>query len=85
MLVMCTMACWGASHPDRQGGARPPPPSEVQEAGEMVDAVAGAMAHVGVAPHGRAAMFGANSPELMIALQAGNRGTQCQPAVHAWV
>ncbi|EFN58840.1 hypothetical protein CHLNCDRAFT_29855 [Chlorella variabilis] len=41
----------------------------------MVDAVAGAMAHVGVAPHGRAAMFGANSPELMIALQAGNRGT----------
>lgn len=39
----------------------------------MVTDVAGAMAHVGMQPHGRASVFGANSPEWMIAMQVPPR------------
>ncbi|KAL4435216.1 hypothetical protein ABPG77_001898 [Micractinium sp. CCAP 211/92] len=52
----------------------------MQEAGRMVADVAGAMLHVGIEPRGRASVFGANSPEWMIAMQACNRNTiSCVP------
>lgn len=41
----------------------------------MVADVAGAMLHVGMEPRGRASVFGANSPEWMIAMQV-NFGLQ---------
>jgi acyl-CoA synthetase (AMP-forming)/AMP-acid ligase II len=39
------------------------------ETGAKVDAIAGAFAHVGLQPKGRVGIFGANSPEWMIAMQ----------------
>eukprot|EP00887_Chlorella_sp_A99_P003454 scaffold7.g3454.t1 len=51
-----------------------------QEAGELVDDVASAMVRVGLLPHGRASVYGANSPEWMVAMQACNRQTvYCVP------
>ena len=43
--------------------------------------VAGAMVHVGMEPHGRASVFGANSPEWMIAMQVSLPGFQPRPDV----
>ena len=39
------------------------------ETGAKVDAIAGAYARVGLQPKGRVGIFGANSPEWMIAMQ----------------
>lgn len=39
------------------------------ETGAKVDAIAGAFARVGLQPKGRVGIFGANSPEWMIAMQ----------------
>lgn len=45
-----------------------------------MDAVASAMAHVGLGRHCRASVFGANCPEWMVAMQACNRNTTyCVP------
>ncbi|KAL3163225.1 hypothetical protein ABBQ32_009626 [Trebouxia sp. C0010 RCD-2024] len=50
------------------------------EAGTQVRNIGSAMQAVGVKPHHRAGVFGANSPEWMIALQACNRqSTYCVP------
>lgn len=43
-----------------------------KETMEEVDAIGSAMAAVGMQPHGRCGVYGANSPEWMIALQVGN-------------
>jgi long-subunit acyl-CoA synthetase (AMP-forming) len=44
-----------------------------KEAAEQVDAIGSAMAAVGVAPHGRCGVYGANSPQWMITMQVGVR------------
>lgn len=41
------------------------------EAGQQAADIAGAMAHVGIAPHDRASVFGANCPEWMLVMQVG--------------
>lgn len=45
-----------------------------QEAGELAADVGSAMVHVGLAPHARAAVYGANSPEWMLTMQVGVAG-----------
>ncbi|GAB4822406.1 hypothetical protein N2152v2_009452 [Parachlorella kessleri] len=51
-----------------------------EQTGEQVDAIGSAMAAVGVGPHGRCGIYGANSPQWMIAMQACNRQTvYCVP------
>ena len=51
-----------------------------QETAERAAAIASAMAAVGVSPHGRAGVYGANCPEWMLAMQACNRMTiYCVP------
>lgn len=42
-----------------------------KEAGEQADAIGSAMVAAGVEPHGRCGIYGANSPEWMIAMQVG--------------
>ncbi|KAL4436674.1 hypothetical protein ABPG75_003813 [Micractinium tetrahymenae] len=60
--------------------ASPGRASALQEAGRIVGDVASAMVHVGLEPHSRASVFGANSPEWMITMQACNRNTvYCVP------
>lgn len=44
-----------------------------KETEEMVAAVGSALADVGLEPHGRVGVYGANCPEWMIAMQACNR------------
>ena len=44
------------------------------EVGEAVAEVGAAMAHCGVAPQGRAGVYGANSPEWMMAMQVRGAG-----------
>lgn len=51
-----------------------------QETAEHAAAIASAMASVGVGPHARAGVYGANCPEWMISMQACNRMTiYCVP------
>ncbi|KAH7620805.1 putative Long chain acyl-CoA synthetase 4 [Nannochloris sp. 'desiccata'] len=51
-----------------------------QETAERAAAIASAMASVGVGPHDRAGVYGANCPEWMISMQACNRMTiYCVP------
>lgn len=51
-----------------------------QETSERAAAISSAMASVGVGPHGRAGVYGANCPEWMISMQACNRMTiYCVP------
>lgn len=45
-----------------------------KQAGEQVDAIGSALAKVGIAPHSRCGIFGANSPQWMIAMQVGEGG-----------
>ncbi|GAB4818842.1 hypothetical protein N2152v2_005888 [Parachlorella kessleri] len=50
------------------------------EAGETAAALGSAMVHVGLQPHARCSVFGANSPEWMLTMQACNRQTiYCVP------
>jgi long-chain acyl-CoA synthetase len=44
-----------------------------KEAGEKIAAIGSAMAHVGLDAHGRVGVYGANSPEWMLTMQACNR------------
>ena len=46
-----------------------------EEASERVAAVAGAMTALGLQAHGRVGVYGINSPEWMMAMQAGASGT----------
>lgn len=46
------------------------PNDAMQEAGQLTADVASAMVHVGLGPHCRASVFGANSPEWMLTMQA---------------
>lgn len=41
----------------------------MQEAGKLASDVSSAMVHVGLRPHCRAAVFGANCPEWMLSMQ----------------
>jgi len=51
-----------------------------KEVAERSADIASAMSHVGVGPHARAGVYGANSPEWMLAMQACNRMTiYCVP------
>ena len=51
-----------------------------QETAERAAAIASAMASIGVGPHARAGVYGANCPEWMISMQACNRMTiYCVP------
>jgi long-chain acyl-CoA synthetase len=44
-----------------------------KQTADAAAAIGSAMAHVGVGPHGRAGVYGANCPEWMISMQACNR------------
>jgi len=51
-----------------------------KETAERAAAIASAMASIGVGPHDRAGVYGANCPEWMISMQACNRMTiYCVP------
>ena len=54
------------------GQAQPYTYITYQEAGSRVSQIGSAMNSVGVQPHTRVGVFGANSPEWMIAMQVGH-------------
>jgi hypothetical protein len=61
-----------------------------KETAERAAAVGSALVKVGLAPHGRVGVYGANSPEWMIAMQVGKhllqrptRCATCKRVLHA--
>lgn len=56
--------------PVKYGKAHPYEWLSYAEVGERVDAIAGAMAALGLKAHGRVGVYGVNSPEWMMAMQA---------------
>ena len=59
-----------------------------QQTAEQVAAIGSAMVKVGLAPHGRVGVYGANSPEWMIAMQVrrgrAGRGAGAQKLSTNW-
>lgn len=45
-----------------------------KQTAEQVDAVGAALVQAGLAPHGRVGVYGANSPQWMVAMQVGGAG-----------
>ena len=64
-----TNDCLGWRPTGADGKAGPFTWMSYAETGAKVDAIASALTHVGLQPKGRVGIFGANSPEWMIAMQ----------------
>lgn len=80
LLITCVVAahsvrtyptndCLGWRPTGADGKAGPFTWMSYAETGAKVDAIASALTHVGLQPKGRVGIFGANSPEWMIAMQ----------------